>query len=88
MVRAEGSVSRSPLHQQLGPAALPKPGDGGHGQASRLGEDFLEEERNWIKNKPKISFCLSRPLFKARLWQRNRCKTTPTEGRQPSAPGS
>lgn len=53
-------MSGSTLHQQPGPAALSQPGDGGHGQASRLGEYFLEEEQNWFKNKPQVSFYLSR----------------------------
>ena len=50
MVSAEGRASKSPLRQQLGPAALSKPGDGGHGQAAGLREYFLEEKRDWFTN--------------------------------------
>lgn len=74
MVSGEGRKSESPLCQQLGPAALSKPGDSGHGQASRLGEYFLEEKWKEFKNKPKTCFSLSCPLLKARLWQTDRQK--------------
>lgn len=39
----------SALCQQPGPAALAQPGDGGHGQAPRLREYFLEHKWNPCK---------------------------------------
>lgn len=76
--------SESALRQQLGPAALAKPGDSSHGQASRLWEYFLEEKWKEFKNKPKTCFYLSCTLLKARLWQTDRQKLVSCMAREDS----